>query len=63
MELITHYKSTIFSLLNVVSIYLLAKGYITMDEATLISGVIFALGGTINIALPKKEFISDKKSV
>jgi hypothetical protein len=54
MIFLTHYKSTIFSLLNVISIYLLAKGYISMDEATLISGVIFALGGTINIALPKK---------
>ena len=54
MQLFTHYKSTIFSLLNVISVYLLAKGYITMDEATLISGTIFALGGTINIALPKK---------
>ncbi len=54
MNFLQHYKSTIFSLLNVISIYLLAKGYITMDEATLISGVIFALWGTINIALPKK---------
>lgn len=60
MNFLQHYKSTIFSLLNVISIYLLAKGYITMDEATLISGVIFALWGTINIALPKKQYDSNK---
>lgn len=54
ISLLTHYKSSLFSLLNVISIYLLAKGYITMDEATLISGTILALGGSINIALPRK---------
>lgn len=54
IKLITHYKSSIFSLLNVISVYLLAKGYISMDEATLISGTILALGGSINIALPRK---------
>lgn len=55
MELLKNYKSTIFSLLNVISVYLLAKGYISIDEATLISGIIFALWGTINIALPKNS--------
>ena len=52
--LLLHYKSTLFSLLNVITVYLLSKGFITMDEATLISGVILALWGSINIALPKK---------
>ena len=52
--LITHYKSTLFSLLNAISVYALSKGYISMDEATLISAVILALGGTVNIALPRK---------
>jgi hypothetical protein len=55
MKFLQHYKSSLFSLLNVISVYLLAKGYISMDEATLISGIIFALGGTINIALPNKK--------
>lgn len=54
ISLLTHYKSSIFWLLNVISVYLLSKGYISIDEATLISGTILALGGTINIALPRK---------
>lgn len=54
IKLLTHYKSSIFSLLNAISVYLLAKGYISMDEAQLVAGTILALGGTINIALPRK---------
>ena len=53
-SLITHYKSTLFSLLNALSVYALSKGYISMDETTLISAVILALGGTVNIALHRK---------
>lgn len=54
MKTIIHYKSTIFSLLNVISVYALSKGYISIDEATLISGIILALGGTLNISMNKK---------
>lgn len=54
MNAIIHYKSTIFSLLNVLSVYALSKWYISMDDATLVSGIILALGGTINVSMPKK---------
>lgn len=55
MKTVIHYKSTIFSILNVISIYALSKGIITIDEATLISGLIFALWGTANIMIPKSK--------
>lgn len=54
MKTIMHFKSTIFSLLNVISVYALSKGFISMDEATLISGIILALGGAVNVSMPKK---------
>lgn len=51
--LLKHFKSTIFSLLNVISVYALSKGFIWIDEATLISWIILACGWTVN-ALMKK---------
>lgn len=49
MKEVLTYKSTIFSLANVISVYCLSKGYIDMDTATLISGIILALWGSINV--------------
>lgn len=53
-SMLMHYKSSIIWVTQAVVVWLLAKNYITGDDATLIAWVIAAIWWSINVALPKK---------
>lgn len=51
---ITHHKSSIIGIIGAIQMYLLSKGYISMDEATLVANVLAVFGVTVNLTLPRK---------
>lgn len=48
------YKSTVASVIGTLLVFLLAKGYIDSDWATLISGLATAFFGTVNLSNKRK---------
>jgi uncharacterized membrane protein YeaQ/YmgE (transglycosylase-associated protein family) len=51
---ITHHKSSIIGIIGAILPYLLARGYIGMEEMQVITWILAVFGVSINIALPRK---------
>lgn len=54
------FKTTLFSLLQSILVYLVAKSYIGSDEAILITSILTSFGLSINLYTNSKKYGSKK---